>query len=523
MSGARLAIAGDDQAMPQRAILVGHGRGTQSLGVQLDRRDLGDDGFILKTIGSRLIVAGPGARGTMYGCTTLLEKLGVRWLTPTVAHMPHLQTIALPELNETDLPAFENRDISFTEAENRDWAARLRLDGQSAPLDASTGGKIVYGRFVHTFDELIPRGLFDTHPEYFPLIKGKRTGGYVQRCLSNPDVLRIAIAGVREWITRRPDALIYSVSQNDTINFCECDKCRAIADRYGGQSGLYIWFVNQVADAIGRDHPDKLIDTLAYQFTEAPPHGIAPRGNVRVRLCPIDCCSAHPYETCATPQDRAFLEHLRGWGRITHSLYIWHYGTDFSNYLLPFPDFGEFPADIRLYQRSGVKGIFIEGDYAPGGGGSDAELRTYVAAHLMWDPALNADALVNDWMKGVYANAWEPMRQWFDLLHEKARDSNHHFFIWADASADYLGGDVLPRGTALLEDAAQRAAGDPVASDYVAKSRLWLDYARLLRPGASAAELDHFLARLHLRGIRNARESQTVDQWAREYRSRQVR
>jgi hypothetical protein len=59
----------------------------------------------------------------------------------------------------------------------------------------------------------VPPELFNEHPEYFPLIYGKRTnsaGGkqYVQRCLSNPDVLRIATDRVRQWSQEHPEATV---------------------------------------------------------------------------------------------------------------------------------------------------------------------------------------------------------------------------------------------------------------------------------------------------------------------------
>jgi hypothetical protein len=384
----------------------------------------------------------------------------------------------------------------------------------------TTGGSIVYFPFVHSFDELVPRTLFLRRPDLFPLIKGKRTDGYVQRCLSNPDVLKLAIGGVREWIRQHPEATIYSVSQNDTYNFCECEKCTEIANRYGGQSGLYLWFVNQVAEAIEKEHPDKLIDTLAYQFTEAPPKGIVPRKNVRVRLCPISICAAHPLEQCSHPNDKAFLDHLSGWGKLTDQLYIWHYATDFNQYLLPFPDFRELAGNMRLYRNSGVKGVFVEGAYGGGSGGSDAELRSYVLAHLLWDPRRDADAMVTEWMKGVYGNAWQPMRRWFDLLHERASDPAHHFSYFDRPGVHYLDGDVLPTGDKLFDEAQKLAAGDATAADYVAKSRLWLRYAKLVRNPTDGPELTNFLAELHLRGIGNTAEHQSVAEWERQYRSK---
>ena len=385
MSGADLPILAENDGLPAHAIVVGRSKHLDELGVKLDP-SLGVEGFVIKTVGDKIIIAGPGRRGTMYGCDTFLEKLGVRFLTPKVTQVPKTPNVVVPNIDDTEMPAFEYREPFFTEAFDKDWAARLKTNGAHSKLDDTTGGKITYYPFVHTLDDLIPQAVFATHPEYFPLVNGKRVGGYTQRCLTNPEVLKLSIESVERWMKEHPEAMIYSVSQNDCGGLCECDNCKAIIAKYGGQpSGLYIWFVNQVAEAIEKDHPDKLIDTLAYQFTEKAPTGIAPRANVRVRLCPISVCQAHPYEADTLPATQSFMKTLSDWGKLSPTLYIWHYNTNFGHYLAPFPDFEEFPADIRLYKRSGVKGVFFEGDYSDGGGGSDAELRSYVMAKMLWD------------------------------------------------------------------------------------------------------------------------------------------
>jgi len=395
----------------------------------------------------------------------------------------------------------------------------MKVNGFRANLDASTGGQVKYHPFVHTFEQIVPRELFDTHPEYFPLIDGKRAGGHVQRCLTHPDVLRLAIEQVRRWFTERPDAMITSVSQNDAReDFCRCPECTAIADRYGGkQSGLYLWFVNQVAEAIEAEFPDKLIDTLAYRFTESPPQGIVPHPNVRVRLCPILCCEIHPYEECRHKNNVAFMENLQGWGRLTNSLYIWHYCTNFSHYLAPFPDFQQFPASVRLYRRTGVKGIFFQGAYAEGGGGSDAELRAYVMARLLWNPDEDADALVTEWMQGVYGPAAEPMRRWFDLMHEQGRDPDKHLGIYDPPDERLFSDEVLAEGDRLFDKAERLVQGDEAAARYVEKSRLWLRYVKLVRHPTDGPEFQQFMADVRRWGITQLREWPGLDKWEQAY------
>jgi hypothetical protein len=512
MSGAKLAISTDDKPAPAHAILLGK---NAHLVDPIDWGILGDEGFTLKTSGDTLIIAGSDVRGTMYGVYELLEKLGVRWFTASITRVPKSATINIPSLNETQIPAFEYREPYFVEAWDKDWAAHLRINGSSPHLDESTGGKVAYYPFCHSFDMLVPQDLFKTHPEYFPLIKGKRTNGYVQRCLTNPDVLKIAIATVKKWMTDHPDAKIYSVTQNDTDNWCECDQCKAIQQKYGGISGYNLWFVNQVAEAVEKDHPDKLIDTFAYQATEPAPKNIVPRKNVRVRICPIYACEAHPYETCDDPGTKKFMKALNDWSAITDTLYVWHYCINFSHYLMPFADFRQFPDSIRLYKKHGVKGIFLEGAYAGLGGGSDAEMRSYVMAKCLWNEKADADALVTEWMQGVYGAGWKPMRQWFDVIEQKASDPNHHLHVYGEL-AWYLSDDILAKGDELFDQAQAMTKDDPVATKALRKARLWLRYTKLEKRPGDKQELADFVKTCREFGISHIAESKTLDTWASE-------
>jgi hypothetical protein len=510
MSGAELAIRDDASELPAHAILIGPTRSFSP------PKQLGNDGFVLKTRGTQLIIAGPGPRGSMYGVSEVLEKLGVRWFTPKVTVVPKKATVELPALDEKQTPAFEYREPYFTEAWNKDWAARNKLIGHSLQVDDSTGGNIRYGDFVHSFDRLVPPALYEKHPEYFPEIGGKRVNGYVQRCLSNPEVLKLVVEGVKTIFKNDPTAVITTVSQNDVDKWCDCAKCKVLVAKYGGvQSGVYLWFVNAVAEAIEKEYPHKLIDTLAYQFTEAPPKNISPRKNVRVRLCPIGNCQAHPYETDSFPASKAFVANLANWHAIAgDTLYIWHYTTNFPNYLMPLPDFAEFPADTKLYAKSGVRGVFFQGAYC-GPGGSDAELRSWVMSRILWNPNADADKAVTEWMQGVYGKAWEPMRKWFDLLHTRARSPDFHPLCYSPFLEAIFDDATLEQGQKLHAQADELAAGDATAGEYLAKSRLWLRYCRIAR-GKSDEDVAKFVADAKKFGVTHMSESQGIDAWAQQ-------
>ncbi|HLV80231.1 MAG TPA: DUF4838 domain-containing protein [Chthonomonadaceae bacterium] len=473
MSGADLPILAENEATSDHVILI-----------QQDPA-LGEEELRIRTEPPRLILSGGGKRGALYACYALLEDvLGCRWYTAHISKIPKSKTITLGTLDIHQKPAFEYREPYYTESLDRDWAVRNRTNGSLQHLDESVGGRVAYGKFVHTFNELVPPDVyFDKHPEYFSLINGKRMKGYYQLCLTNPDVLKIVIAKVEEWIKENPNATIFSVSQNDTYNNCQCDNCKAVEKEEGAPSGVLLRFVNAVADAIAKDHPNVLIDTLAYQWSEDPPLHARPRPNVRTRLAPIGACVAHAFDKCDA-NDHVYAN-LTAWSKITDQLYIWHYSTNFANYLQPLPDLDEIAADIPLFKQHGVVGLFYEGDYAPGGGGEMSELKAYLMAKLMWDPTRTAQPIIADFLNGVYGAGAPFIQQWLDKLHAAARQQNIHAHIYDPPTAPYLSPALIAEGLALFDSAEAATASDRVAHDMVQRARLALEYVQLMQTPTS--------------------------------------
>ena len=162
MSGARLPITAEPQP---RMVLVGSSPALEKLGLKIPYADLGPEGFALKTAGPHIVIAGGRLRGSMYGVYTFLEKLGCRWLAPEVSRIPKSRTLVVGPLDELQKPAFEYREPFFSEALDRNWAARNKTNGSYQRLDAAVGGKVEYYPFVHSFDLLVPPGrYFKEHP-----------------------------------------------------------------------------------------------------------------------------------------------------------------------------------------------------------------------------------------------------------------------------------------------------------------------------------------------------------------------
>jgi hypothetical protein len=523
MSGATIPYAEDGTTVPKNAILLGDSEALRSVGVKIDFKDLGDEGYTIKTVGDRIIIAGGKLRGTMYGVHAFLETLGCRFLSDTVNKVPKKSDITFAPIDITEKPAFEYRDVFIREAMKPDYAARNRGNSANANLDDKRGGCIAYYPFVHSFNALVPADKYwATHPEYYSMIDGKRTKDNSQLCMTNPEVLKVAVQTVLGWMHDHPEAKICSVSQNDCYNNCQCPNCKAIDEAEGSPSGLMLRFVNAIAAETEKVYPDKLVDTLAYQWTEKPPKITKPRANVRVRLCPISCCEAHPYETCDAPENKAFMENLANWTKITDQLYIWHYNTSFAHYLNPFPDFRQLMDTAKLYKRSGVKGIFWEGSYPTGGGGELGYLRSYLLSKITWNPDIDGNAVMKQFCDDYYGKGGRYIWQYVNLLEDKVTKDNIHIKIWAGPTDAFLTPEIIAQSDALF-DKAEAAEESPEVLDRVKQARLPVEYVKLMQPimhnqikGKEAdltKELDNFVAKCKHYGMDAISEGESMDSY----------
>ncbi|MCE5248639.1 DUF4838 domain-containing protein [bacterium] len=486
MTDAVIPIYSDRLPLTSREIMLGDNAHLRALDLTVDFAKLGDEGYVIRTAGRHLIIAGGAQRGTMYGVYGLLEDhLGCRWFTAEVSRIPRSERLVVPALDETVVPPLEYREPYVWEAFDGNWAARNRMNRNSKDggLEARHGGRIewVPGMFVHTFETLVPHAkYFREHPEYYSLVKGRRLGSHSQLCCTNDDVVKIVTEEVLEAFRENPQAHVLSISQNDWDNHCECRKCRALAESEGSDIAPVLLMVNRVAEAVEKEFPDKVIETLAYQWTRKPPKTIRPRHNVVIRLCTIECCFSHPLETCSSQENRDFVSDLRAWSQVTDRIWIWDYVTSFRHYFTPYPNLRVRDDNIRLFVRNDVKAVFEQDVYTTPNG-EFSGLSGYLNAKLLWNPSYDENTAIDEFLEGVYGRAAAPIRAYIDMIHDKVEYDNIHMGIWQGPDADYLTDDILARADSLWEQAEAAVADCPEVLERVKTARLSVDYAIISR------------------------------------------
>jgi len=479
-TGAELPIRLETEVAPEaRQVLVGPSSRLKEWVPDVDWPALGSDGLVLKTVGPHLILAGGRPRGTLYAVYTFLEEVvGCRWWTATESFIPRRPTLEVPALDRIYVPQLRYREAFYRGAFASPFAARLKCNGHFARIPPEYGGHYTLLGWCHTFYQLLPpEKYFAEHPEWYSEIHGRRTAEGAQLCLTNPQMRAELVRQALEWIRQAPEAGLISITQNDWGGRCQCERCRALEEQEGAPSGPLIHFVNAVAEEIEKEYPDFLVETLAYQYTRSAPKHVKPRHNVIVRLCSIECSFAQPLGS--GPQNESFRRDVEDWSAIAPNLYIWNYVTNFANYLLPHPNLRSLASDIRFFVDHRTIGLFEQGD-AGSSCGDFVELRAWLLAHLMWDPSLDENRLIDEFLTGYYGPAAPFLKSYLELGHDAvAREGTYLRCFMEDTP--YLTLDDLNRATELFDQAQRAVAEDPVLSRRVRRARLPLDLVWLLR------------------------------------------
>jgi len=486
-TGVKPAIVTDAEELPAKALVLGRTRHTAALlGAEPDWKDLGDDGFRVVAKGGRVLVIGSNVRGALYGAFDVLERFaGVAWLSAARTVTPEIARLEVPDNTDySEKPAFRMRDAYWWDAVRvPSFAAHMRLNGQRTRIGPELGG--TFGRFdaklgsCHTFARLVPtKDYFATHPEYFSEVKGKRVEVNTQLCLSNPDVLKIVTEAVLARIRENPSADFYGVSQNDWDNHCTCAQCAAVDAEEGSPSGIILRFVNKVAEAVEREFPTKMVETLAYSYGRMPPKITKARHNVLICLCSDHVDHGRPLDDPDSELNARFASAVRGWGEITRNIYLWDYTTDFGHYLNAMPNMKCLGPNLRFFHENGVNFMFEQGN-ALGKHGDFAELKTYLLAKYMWNPNQPEEPLLKKFFEGYYGAGAPYARQCFDLVTALPRQRPLSMRDGPDAK--WLTDEYLEKADALWKQACAATADDPAANRCCRMARAGTVYSILWR------------------------------------------
>ena len=504
-TGQKVRIVREGETGPGKRIHLGPTAFAAKSGIATG--SLGKEEWVIRGSGDDLVLAGGEPRGTLYAVYHYLEDvLGVHWFTPYDESVPETSELKFDGLALRGRPSMPYRDV-YTGGGSV-FLARSRMNVQWAPEHGSQmvysrtgGGCHTMYRNIGTPDDL--ERLFAEHPEYFPLIDGRRRFEkktyQTQFCLTNPGLRKLWIGKLREHI-RADRALaeklgidlpmFYAVDQNDAGDgFCQCADCLAVLKRYGGdakrKSPLLLDFANAVADALKDEVPEGTVfQMLCCSITAEPPVGLVARPNVGIRLADVSSNMLRPW---TDPCNAVQYERLRKWSRICRSIASWDYSVTYGSETctgLPTPILRAYSSDLRtLAHEFNGCGVFFEHE-----GDLEADMRD-LKLWMEFKMAENVDAdyeeLLRTFTDGYYGKAGRKVRDYVALLEKAALDARANVTYYPGLSSySFLDVRTVAAAYALRAAALAAVADDPEVAARVEFAFLSLDRYYLIRGGS---------------------------------------
>ena len=508
IGGARLGTYRASQEFPagqgERVILLGSAA-PHSVWLELSQKI--EDAYIVRTVGSSLILAGASPRATLYAVYDFLETLGVGFPRPGHSHLltqrpeplereetiPRRTVIKVPPVDRMEIPSFSYRAmLPFPMIRDRsvreiDWVAKNRLNWVHLITNTDLSiweteevrdvlmpqirkrGLHVQG-IGHSFFAYIPIEKYGAeHPEYFAVIDGERAvdpkkharGGL---CVSNPEVVKLMAANMSAFLKQNPEIEIIDLWTNDSAAWCACKPCQEMQGlapgangRYSTTTRSYLRFVNQVARILAKDHPKVMVNALAYALNTLVDPETKPAANVIVGVAPWGRATyggSDDYYTPITepgPVNSTLHPTILGWLELTSNFYLYDYYSNRSEF---FPIMDTLRKDYAYYKTIGLDKVSTETFMWD-------EFNVWVYARLAWDHTTPLKDLVSEFCRIAYRSGAEPMKSFYMELERKK-------WLWPQHRAELA--PLLAEAKSLAE-----AAFDPTVVAKIERLEMWLE------------------------------------------------
>ncbi len=519
ISGANLKIAAGAE---KNAVIIGTLADIKDVPREIKKRlekAKSNEAFYLKSVDGNIYIVGKKPIGALYGTYAFLEKcLDVRWFYPGAAGEYYLKkdNIVLGNIDDFEEPSFPARNLCLcgTIIDLKDaliWMGRNKM--QITPLYhypdyLLRGTSMADYRFFCTarnafydsgghlmFERAVPSNtFFKSHPEYFTLRDGERkTGDRLQRCISNPEVLKLVAEDAIKWCSQGENFMFYYGAHDRAEAWCQCADCVKMGTFDGKYSTTTLAhrFFLQIEDYVLKRHPEfssQLVQFPYSDYRKVPDDpAIKYKGLGKSIYCAHQRCYVHDLDdtNCSfnVPINREILEWQK---RCPGGIQVYEY-TDVAHV-----DYCPLEYKLAVFLKH-LKSIGAAGwtneeiplnsyCYTPDAIKTQERWLTlwpmyYVASHLLWNVDADADRLLDDAYDKYYGAAAPVMKQYHALRKKLWDRAPGHSYYGGGTRAAYCLTDhgAEKQLDACLDEAFKLAAKEPQVLERLALDRKYLD------------------------------------------------
>ena len=403
---------------------------------QASDADTGKQAYHIKTEGNRLFLRAANdlsLYNAVYGF--LEDHLGCHFYSyrlrrgghgasyyegPGYEVVPERPTLEIEEIDDFQEPALASRGLIFRMG-GFPWILKNRAIGVGGNTSgARASGHTMY-KWINPKDEQVwthtsegrkrvtKEGLLEAHPEFFPMNKhGKR----------KPDTWNMGICGTAEELPghlaeriiesmgdKPKDAsALLGIGQGDGFQGCHCPDCRKLVHEQGSEAAPLIHMFNQTLDIVNEQYPNVEIITFCYFNSLEAPKKMKAHENLWINVV----SSARSKNAAGdqmgpiqnNPGNADYERALKEWPHVAPDrVTVWHWDT----YRAEWPSMFYIDDNVRYMVDCGVYGINPQTC-----GGPWDQLINWVYMRLAWNPDLDGDKLVMQYVKDIYGEAAAP-------------------------------------------------------------------------------------------------------------------
>lgn len=414
-----------------------------SLGITADKTDLNRDGYYVKTVGGSIVACGATDRSSLYGAYYILENMvGVRFFADDCYYVPKTNKLVVYKTDVKDVPDFDMR-LYFSGAitnQYEDFSSKMRFESEYISYSDVYGGTNGwYHTASHTSLSYVPPAKYyagddkDKNAHMYSVSKGQvwdlcytdgiTDDGKIDKTM-DMSAVKIAADSLEGYILESPENVdTYMFGQQDNQNVCNCDRCKAAAEKYK-RSGMLIRFVNALSDEVSARLKEKGINkkfnivTFAYQYTEKPPvkrdesgnvtlldPTCKPRENIYVRLATIDASRYYSFEDeKQTVEYRTLFEE---WSAIHDKFMVWTYHTNYHHGFWYMPSINSWYENLKYYKKMGVTFVFMQATQYEYNQWQNL-METYVASKALWNTEADIAEARKEYIHHYFGEIAEP-------------------------------------------------------------------------------------------------------------------
>jgi len=353
---------------------------------------------------------------TSYSVYELLERLGCRWYLPSDLGevIPSRQTLALAELDFSSAPGTLYRGVWYA-----DDAFKRRI---------RQGGLLLEAAHALEIKKYIPKEQLEAHPDW----RGRGVDGEptarVRFCWANAEAAAAVADGIVGQLDERGSPTV-SISPDDGMAFCECEKCRALdAGDLDPTMGIvsitdrFIHFGNQIAEGVTKKYPDVLLGFIAYVQYTRPPVREKVHPNLVPEIAPISYCRAHSFLQNDCPSRPLIRSIVEGWAGKSGNLSIYRFMYNLAEVTAPYPMMKQMSDELPFMYAHGVN--FWQPETMPN---FESVLPGMVLANrLAWDTSLKPADELDEFFTKFYGAAAAPMRRYWQLFDDAWTTVSEH-------------------------------------------------------------------------------------------------